>query len=65
MSEEEAKTERESGEVGTTLTEMSEGPEGSGAETRPGSAAAGRGATLDATAAEADAAEAGGSHGME
>ena len=34
--------------------EMAEGPEGSGAEDGPGVAAAGKGATLDATSEDAD-----------
>ena len=49
----------------TTPTPTAEGPEGSGVETGLGGTAASRGATLDATAIEVDAAGAGGCHRAE
>ena len=48
-SEGEAETAGGEGEAVTTTTLMAEGPEGNGAEKGPGGAAAGGGATLDAT----------------
>ena len=48
-----------------TPAPTAEVPEGSGAETGPGGAAAGEGDTSNATAVEADAVGAGGCHGAE
>ena len=64
-SEGEAETAGGEGEAVTTTTLMAEGPEGNGAEKGPGGAAAGGGATLNATAVEADAAGVGGHNGEE
>ena len=62
-----SKTAGEEGEVRIMQTPKptAEVPEGSGAETGPGGAADGRGATLDATAMEVDVAGAGGCHRAE
>ena len=51
------------GEIGMMLTPTEEESEGSGAEYGPGGAAAGGGATLDATSKNADRSGAGDRHG--